>query len=106
MIEFPVSEKQGIARQLPASGDDREHSQLALNMSAKNAIIAIDWVEITLPADSLYQHLLLTAEKKFWRCVESGAPRIFGVEPPRPARTEHPHPWSPPGLFRMEAAPV
>ena len=30
-------------------------------------------------------HLLLTAEKKFWRCVESGEPpRLFGVEPPRP----------------------
>jgi hypothetical protein len=27
----------------------------------------------------------LTAEKKFWRCVESGEPpRLFGVEPPRP----------------------
>jgi hypothetical protein len=37
------------------------------------------------PADSLYQHLLLTAEKKFWRCVESGEPpRLFGAEPPRP----------------------
>jgi hypothetical protein len=36
----------------------------------------------------LYQHLLLTAEKKFWRCVESGEPpRLFGVEPPR-ARIE------------------
>jgi len=43
------------------------------------------WVEMTVPADSLYQHLLLTAERKFWRCVESGeAPRLFGVEPPRP----------------------
>ena len=43
------------------------------------------WVEITIPADPLYQHLLLTAEKKFWRCVESGEPpRLFGVEPPRP----------------------
>jgi hypothetical protein len=42
------------------------------------------WVEIKIPADSLYQHLLLTAEKKFWRCVESGEPpRLFGVEPPR-----------------------
>jgi hypothetical protein len=38
------------------------------------------------PADSLYQHLLLTAEKKFWRCVETGEPpRLFGVEPPAPA---------------------
>ena len=46
------------------------------------------WVEITVPADSLYQHLLLTAERKFWRCVETGeAPRLFGVEPPR-ARIE------------------
>jgi hypothetical protein len=43
------------------------------------------WVEITLSADSLYQHLLLTAEKKFWRCVETGdPPRLFGVDPPRP----------------------
>jgi hypothetical protein len=43
------------------------------------------WVEITIPADPLYQHLLLTAEKKFWRCVETGeAPHLFGVEPPRP----------------------
>ena len=46
------------------------------------------WVEITIPADPLYQHLLLTAEKKFWRCVESGEPpRLFGVEPSR-ARIE------------------
>src|SRR4249920_1405085 len=43
------------------------------------------WVEIKITADSLYQHLLLTAEKKFWRCVESGEPpRLFGAEPPRP----------------------
>jgi hypothetical protein len=43
------------------------------------------WVEIKISADPLYQHLLLTAEKKFWRCVENGeAPRLFGVEPPRP----------------------
>src|SRR5258708_28837854 len=28
---------------------------------------------------------MLKAEKKFWRCVESGeAPHLFGVEPPRP----------------------
>ena len=42
-------------------------------------------MHITVPADSLYQHLLLTAEKKFWRCVETGEPpRLFLVEPPRP----------------------
>jgi predicted phage-related endonuclease len=43
------------------------------------------WVEITIAADPLYQHLLFTAEKKFWRCVESGeTPHLFGIEPPRP----------------------
>src|SRR5207244_326950 len=42
------------------------------------------WVEISICADPLYQHLLLTAERKFWRCVESGdPPRLFGIEPPR-----------------------
>ena len=31
----------------------------------------------------LYHHLIVTAERNFWRCVESGEPpRLFGVEPP------------------------
>jgi hypothetical protein len=43
------------------------------------------WVEIATHADPLYQHLVVTAERKFWRCVETGEPpRLFGVEPPRP----------------------
>ena len=43
------------------------------------------WVEITAHADPLYQHLIITAERKFWRCVESGEPpRLFGVDPPKP----------------------
>jgi hypothetical protein len=43
------------------------------------------WVEMTIHANPLYQHLLLTAEKKFWRCVQNGeTPRLFGIEPPRP----------------------
>ncbi len=42
-------------------------------------------MEMTIPADPLYQHLLLTAEKKFWRCVETGEPpHLFGIEPPKP----------------------
>ena len=43
------------------------------------------WVEIKVHADPLYQHLILTAERKFWRCVENGEPpKLFGVEPPKP----------------------
>jgi hypothetical protein len=40
---------------------------------------------LTTHADPLYQHLIVTAERKFWRCVENGEPpRLFGVEPPKP----------------------
>jgi hypothetical protein len=47
------------------------------------------WVAITTHADPLYQHLIVTAERKFWRCVESGEPpRLFGVEPTRRPRIE------------------
>ena len=36
-------------------------------------------------ADPLYQHLIVTAERKFWRCVESGElPALFVIEPPKP----------------------
>jgi hypothetical protein len=42
-------------------------------------------VEILAHADPLYQHLIVTAERKFWRCVENGEePKLFGVEPPKP----------------------
>jgi YqaJ-like viral recombinase domain len=65
-----------------------QHNMWVTN--SKSAVLSIitgggKWVEIPIPADPLYQHLLLTAEKKFWRCIESGEPpRLFGIEPPRP----------------------
>jgi hypothetical protein len=72
---------------------DKHMAQLQHNMwvvNAKMAALSIitgggKWVEIALSADPLYQHLLITAERKFWRCVETGEPpRLFGIEPPRP----------------------
>jgi predicted phage-related endonuclease len=43
------------------------------------------WVEITIPMDSLYLTVLVSAEKKFWRCVQSGeVPHLVNAEPPRP----------------------
>jgi predicted phage-related endonuclease len=43
------------------------------------------WVELTIAADALYQHVLLVAEKKFRQCVATGErPSLFGVEAPRP----------------------
>jgi predicted phage-related endonuclease len=72
---------------------EKHMAQLQHNMwviASRSAVLSIitgggKWVEITIHADPLYQHLLITAEKKFWRCVQNGeTPRLFGVEPPRP----------------------
>jgi predicted phage-related endonuclease len=65
--------------------------QLQHNMwvvAARTAVLSVitgggKWVEIN--ADPLYQHLIITAEKKFWQCVENGEPpALFGVDPPKP----------------------
>jgi hypothetical protein len=59
-------------------------------VAARSAVLSVitgggKWVKITTHADPLYQHLIVTAERKFWRCVESGEePRLFGIEPPKP----------------------
>ena len=60
-------------------------AQLQHNMwvtNAKMAALSIitgggKWVEISIAADQLYQHLLLTAEKKFWRCVRLVKPKAW-----------------------------
>src|SRR5271165_2026361 len=72
---------------------EKHMAQLQHNMWVTNACSAAlsiitgggKWVEITVPADALYQHFLVTAERRFWRCVKTGeTPRPYGVEPPRP----------------------
>jgi predicted phage-related endonuclease len=72
---------------------EKHMAQLQHNMWVTNARAAAlsiitgggKWVEIAIAADPLYQHLLLTAEKKFWRRVQSGdRPHLFGVVPPKP----------------------
>jgi predicted phage-related endonuclease len=72
---------------------EKHMAQLQHNMwvaNSRSAVLSIitgggKWLEMTIQADPLYQHLLLTAEKRFWRCVREGEPpHLFGVEPPRP----------------------
>jgi predicted phage-related endonuclease len=72
---------------------EKHMAQLQHNMyvtNAKASVLSIitgggKWVELSIPSDALYQHVMLTAERRFWRCVETGeTPRPFGVEPPRP----------------------
>jgi predicted phage-related endonuclease len=84
MLPWAFSEVAAAEKYMP----QLHHNMWVTN--AKAAVLSIitgggKWVEISIPADPLYQHLLLTAEKKFWRCVENGEPpRLFGLEPPRP----------------------
>ncbi len=84
MLPWSFSEEGAAEKYMP---------QLQHNMwvvAARTAVLSIitgggKWVEIATHADPLYQHLIVTAERKFWRCVENGEPpRLFGVEPPKP----------------------
>ena len=84
MLPWSFSEEAAVKKYMP---------QLQHNMwvvAARTAVLSVitgggKWVEILAHADPLYQHLIVTAERKFWRCVESGeAPHLFGVEPPKP----------------------
>jgi predicted phage-related endonuclease len=67
MLPWSFSEESAAQKYLP----QLQHNMWVTN-SATSALSVITgggkWVEITIPADSLYQHLLFTAEKKFWRC--------------------------------------
>ena len=73
---------------------EKHMAQLQHNMwvtNARTGVLSVitgggKWVEISIHADALYQHFLITAEKRFWRCVQTGeTPRPYGLEPPRPA---------------------
>jgi predicted phage-related endonuclease len=84
MLPWSFSEEAAAAKHMA----QLQHNMWVIN--SKLAALSIitgggKWIEIKITADPLYQHLLLVAEKKFWRCVESGEPpRLFNVEPPRP----------------------
>jgi predicted phage-related endonuclease len=84
MLPWSFSEEAALGKYTP---------QLQHNMwvvAARSAVLSVitgggKWVEIKTHADPLYQHLIVTAERKFWRCVESGEPpTLFGVDPPKP----------------------
>src|SRR5271170_7954296 len=84
MLPWSFSEEAAAEKYMP---------QLQHNMwvvAARTAVLSIitgggKWVEIKTQADPLYQHLIVTAERKFWRCVENGEPpQLFGVDPPKP----------------------
>ena len=84
MLPWSFSEEAAAEKYMP---------QLQHNMwvvAARTAVLSVitgggKWVEIKTDADPLYQHLIVTAERKFWRSVENGEPpSLFGVDPPKP----------------------
>ena len=65
-----------------------QHNMLVADFSASVLSIITgggQWVEISIPADPVYQTVLIAVEKAFWRAVRSGdPPSVFDAEPPRP----------------------
>jgi predicted phage-related endonuclease len=84
MLPWSFSEEAAAQKYMP----QLQHNMWVL--AARTAVLSVitgggKWVEIKTHADPLYQHLIVTAERKFWRCVESGEPpTLFGVEPLTP----------------------
>jgi predicted phage-related endonuclease len=70
MLPWSFSEEGSAQKYMP---------QLQHNMwvvAARTAVLSVitgggKWVEILAHADPLYQHLIVTAERKFWRCVRA-----------------------------------
>jgi predicted phage-related endonuclease len=86
MLPWSFSEESAAEKHMP----QLQHNMWVTN--ATDAVLSIitgggKWVEIKISADPLYQHLLLTAENKFWRCVESGEGTLApsASNRPRPA---------------------
>jgi predicted phage-related endonuclease len=73
MLPWSFSEEAAVQKYMP---------QLQHNMwvvAARSAVLSIitgggKWVEISSHADPLYQHLIVTAERKFWRCGRMASP--------------------------------
>jgi hypothetical protein len=84
MLPWSFSEEAAVVKYM---------AQLQHNMwvtHLKTAVLSIitgggKWVEITIPLDPLYLSILVSAEKKFWRCVQTGeVPHLVNAEAPRP----------------------
>jgi predicted phage-related endonuclease len=84
MLPWYFSEEAAAEKYMP----QLQHNMWVL--AARTAVLSVitgggKWIEIITHADPLYQHLIITAERKFWRCVQTGEkPNLFGVELPKP----------------------
>src|SRR5437899_4846071 len=87
MLPWSFSEEAAADKYMP----QLQHNMWVTNL--RTSVLSIitgggKWVEIIIPVDPLYLSVLVSAEKKFWRCVQSGEPpHLINAEPPR-ARIE------------------
>ena len=87
MLPWSFSEEAAAEKYMP----QLQHNMWVTHL--RSSVLSIitgggKWVEITIPMDPLYLSVLVQAEKKFWRCVQSGEPpHLINAEPPR-ARIE------------------
>jgi YqaJ-like viral recombinase domain len=71
MLPWSFSEEAASEKYMPQV----QHNMWVTHL--RTAVLSIitgggKWVEITIPMDPLYLSVLVSAEKKFWRCVQSG----------------------------------
>src|SRR5882672_7688903 len=84
MLPWSFSEEAAVAKYMA----QLQHNMWVTNL--RSAVLSIitgggKWVEITVPMDPLYLSVLVSAEKKFWRCVQFGeTPHLINAEAPRP----------------------
>jgi predicted phage-related endonuclease len=84
MLPWSFSEEAAAEKYMP----QLQHNMWVTHL--RSAMLSIitgggKWVEIAIPIDPLYLSVLVSAEKKFWRCVQSGEPpHLINAEPPRP----------------------
>jgi predicted phage-related endonuclease len=84
MLPWSFAEEAAAEKYMP----QLQHNMWVTHL--RSAVLSIitgggKWVEIAIPMDPLYLSVLVSAEKKFWRCVQSGEPpHLINAEPPRP----------------------
>src|SRR6266478_1009941 len=84
MLPWSFSEEAAAGKYMP----QLQHNMWVTHL--RTSVLSIitgggKWVEIAIPMDPLYLSVLVSAEKKFWRCVQSGeVPHLINAEPPRP----------------------
>jgi predicted phage-related endonuclease len=84
MLPWSFSEEAAAEKYMP----QLQHNMWVTHL--RSAVLSIitgggKWVEMAIPMDPLYLSVLVSAEKKFWRCVQSGEPpHLINAEPPRP----------------------